>query len=82
MRVSGRPGLRVWVSTSFAIAALLLVGLLSTGRSVAFPTYSDDGSTGRCASCHGDYRDSNYTSLVDGSAWNDSLRACAFSSVN
>jgi len=35
----------------------------------AFSQYSTDGSTGNCASCHGDFRAANYVGLTDGQSW-------------
>ena len=41
----------------------------------AFPAYSEDpdNDTGYCAACHGNFDGDDYTSLQDGTLWNNSL---------
>lgn len=50
------------------LAALAVIGA-AAGLAFAYDQYSTDGSTGNCATCHGDFRDNPYTSRVDGLSW-------------
>jgi hypothetical protein len=59
-------------STLTTLGAVALTLLFSTPAS-AYETYSTDGETGNCASCHGDFNGENYVSNSDGTAWNDHL---------
>lgn len=56
----------------------VLVGLVmlavGTGAALGYNQYSDDRSTGKCATCHGNFRSSPYTSLKPGEgSWGDDL---------
>lgn len=55
--------------------AVLFMGLGFQVRSVdAYNTYSTNGSSGNCATCHGDFNTGGtYTSLTDGQSWGDNL---------
>jgi hypothetical protein len=55
----------------FLLTALLLAASFSSVY--AYETYSSNGSTGNCASCHGNFRASPYVSLADGANWGDDL---------
>jgi len=57
---------KVFFYIFFLIATVLMLSLTTAN---AYQTYSTNGSTGNCASCHGDFRTSNYTSLADGASW-------------
>lgn len=59
---------------SWAGSAGLACGLLFlfAGSAAAYTTYTTTG-TDNCAACHGDFRDSPYTSLSDGVSWGDDL---------
>jgi hypothetical protein len=55
-----------------------MVVALSASTSVAYPTYSqgkvinpdgEEEAYGNCKTCHGGFRDPNYTSLSDGQPW-------------
>lgn len=56
-----------------APAAALAVITAVAGLALAYDQYSTDGSTGNCATCHGDFRASPYTSKVDGLSWGNDL---------
>jgi hypothetical protein len=59
--------------TRIGITAVLTV-LIGTGLALAYEEYSDSRSTGKCATCHGDFRSSPYTSLKPGEgSWGDDL---------
>lgn len=63
---------------SLRIALLVPLALAAWISSAnAFETYASGGTspnrTGNCATCHGDFRASPYTSLVDGQNWGDDL---------
>ena len=62
--------IRKWRWLLVALAAFAL----GVGGVFAFPEYSDDSSTGQCATCHGDFRSAPYTSLKPGEgSWGDDL---------
>jgi len=64
------------MSPKFFIRVFFLTGVILTAyfsSANAYETYSSDRSTGNCASCHGNFRASPYTSLADGVDWNDGL---------
>ena len=50
------------------LAALAVIAAVAS-LAFAYEQYSTDGSTGNCATCHGDFRASPYTSKVDGLSW-------------
>ena len=52
--------------TVVAIVGLFVVG--ATGA-LAYDRYSINDNATNCRTCHGDFRDSNYVSLVDGMDW-------------
>ncbi len=53
---------------------LLATGVLSwVSGARAYDQYSTSGATGNCATCHGNFRTSPYTSKVDGQSWGDDL---------
>ena len=54
----------------FALAAALAV--IAT-VALAYDQYSTSKTTGNCATCHGDFRASPYTSKVDGSNWGNDM---------
>jgi hypothetical protein len=54
------------------VAALAVIAAVAS-LALAYDQYSTDGSTGNCAACHGDFRDTTYTSKVDGQSWGNSL---------
>lgn len=56
-----------------APAAALAVITAVAGLALAYDQYSSDGNTGNCATCHGDFRASPYTSKVDGLSWGNDL---------
>jgi hypothetical protein len=54
----------------------ILVGgvlLALAGTAHGYPQYSESRDATNCRACHGDFRASPYTSLVDGIAWADGL---------
>ncbi len=59
-------------SIAGSILALIAVAVLSPAPVLAYETYSEDGA-GNCVTCHGDFRQSPYTSLSDGQSWGDDL---------
>lgn len=50
------------------VAALAVIAAVAS-LALAYDQYSTDGTTGNCATCHGDFRASPYTSKVDGQSW-------------
>ena len=71
-RVFGRNPAR-FVKTSFVLLATIAVLMIGASEARAYSTYSTDGSTGNCASCHGDFTKGSYISLSDGENWGDDL---------
>ena len=57
----------------FLFAVLIAVFGFQVRSADAYSTYSTDGSTGNCATCHGDFTSSPYTSPGGGPIWGDSL---------
>jgi hypothetical protein len=57
----------------FLFAVLVAVFGFQVRSADAWNTYSTNGTTGNCATCHGDFRSSPYTSLADGQSWGDDL---------
>lgn len=53
------------------LVALLPLSLAATAQ--AFDQYSENRDATNCRECHGDFRSSPYTSLVDGMSWGDGL---------
>lgn len=53
----------------FAILGLIILMLPTAGFS--YPRYSVNDDATYCGSCHGDFRDNNYISSVDGQNWGD-----------
>ncbi len=54
----------------FLFAVLFVVFGFQVRSAEAWSTYSTNGSTGNCASCHGDFNaGGSYTSLADGQSW-------------
>ena len=54
-------------------AVLVAVFGFQVRSAEAYSQYSTNGSTGNCATCHGDFRSSPYTSLADSQSWGDDL---------
>lgn len=52
-----------------ALAVIAAVASLALG----YDQYSTNKTSGNCATCHGGFRTSPYTSKVDGQSWNDDL---------
>ena len=62
------------VKPSLVLLALIAILMIGASGAQAYSTYSTDGETGNCLTCHGDFRDSPYTSLSpDGGSWADGL---------
>jgi hypothetical protein len=55
-----------------SFVALLVLVVLAV-RSEAYQTYSQNRDATNCATCHGDFRDPNYTSRHNGTPWNIDL---------
>ena len=67
-----RWGHKLTTATLWTILSAAL--LLGSGSLLAYPTYSSgDGETGNCATCHGIFNQSPYTSLSDGQNWLNDL---------
>ena len=56
-----------------AALAVLLALVLFPSVAPAYDTYSTSTTAGNCATCHGDFRASPYSSKVDGVSWGNSL---------
>lgn len=56
---------------SALLTPILLAGWIAAAG--AYENYSTTGTTGNCASCHGDFLSSPYVSLADGANWGDDL---------
>jgi hypothetical protein len=61
-----------WRTVSRTACAVALAAFAVTAAS-AYDLYSTSRTNGNCASCHGDFRASSYTSKVDGMVWPGSL---------
>jgi len=58
----------------FLFAVLFVAFGFQVRSAEAWSTYSTNGSTGNCASCHGDFNaGGSYTSLADGQSWGANL---------
>lgn len=71
-RQEGRSSARTLGSVAVGASVVIAVGLIAQVQ--GYQSYSTSGgSAGNCASCHGDFRSSPYTSKVDGQSWGDDL---------
>lgn len=66
--MSGRASYRIRLTMALAGGLLLVFGGVH-----GWETYSTDGTTGNCASCHQRFPNQSYTSLADGQLWPDGL---------
>jgi len=58
--------------TSVILLVFMITGL-TANRTQAYVQYSVNKDATNCRKCHGDFRSSPYTSLVDGQSWGDDL---------
>jgi cytochrome c553 len=63
----------VSIAAFVAAGLLVLAALTWTSRSMAYDRYSVNRDATNCRTCHGNFRTSPYTSLVDGQSWGDDL---------
>jgi hypothetical protein len=64
------------MSPKFFIRIFFLIGVILAAYSSsanAYSTYSSNGSTGNCATCHGRFTQGPYVSLADDVSWGNSL---------
>ena len=54
-------------------SVFLVILLAACGLALAYDTYSTSRTNGNCATCHGGFRASPYTSLKDGVSWEDDM---------
>ncbi len=63
-RISWRPRVRLSL-----LATVFAAGVLHAPSADAYDQYSVAKDATNCRGCHGNFRDNNYTSLVDGENW-------------
>ena len=64
-----------WASALFMLvtAAALVAWAPEAGAYEQYSLTGGNNASGNCADCHGDFNGANYTSIKDGTPWNDDL---------